>query len=274
MTRKEIIDILDGSHPVFGGLVARGMDALILLSAVAIAVETEPNLPSFWRGLLFKFEVLVLAIFTTEYLLRVICTTQKLRYMFSFWGLVDLMTILPAIAFLTPQWQVVRTFRLLRLVRLAKLFRGSHAMERLVNAFQEVRGELAIFGVIAGLMLYVASVGIYIFEHDAQPDVFTSIPQSLWWAVASFTTVGYGDMVPITPGGRIFTTFVLFLGLGVIAVPSAIVTTALLESETNIQKKLAKSGSDLDFDREIPRQDTSGRENDTQIKTAKTTKGE
>jgi voltage-gated potassium channel len=91
-----------------------------------------------------------------------------------------------------------------------------------------------IFAVVSGLMLYVASVGIYIFEHDAQPDVFTSIPVSLWWAVASFTTVGYGDMVPITLGGRIFTTLVLFTGLGIIAVPSAIVTTALLEAEKEL----------------------------------------
>ncbi|UWQ08421.1 ion transporter [Aliiroseovarius crassostreae] len=260
MKRQEVIDILDGSHPTFGGIVARGMDALILLSAVAIALETEPGLPKSLRHVLFGFEVLVLGIFTAEYVLRVICTRPRLRYIFSFWGLVDLLTILPAIALLTPQWQAVRIFRLLRLVRLVKLFRGSHAMERLATAFQEVRGELAIFGIIAGLMLYVASVGIYIFEHDAQPEVFSSIPQSLWWAVASFTTVGYGDMVPITAGGRVFTTFVLFLGLGVIAVPSAIITTALLEADTNIQKKLANSASEAD--------------KENQSKTAQSTKGE
>lgn len=260
MTRREIIDILDGSHPSFGGIVARGMDALILLSAIAIALETEPGLPAALRKFLFGFEVMVLGVFTLEYLLRLICSPRPLRYVFSFWGLIDLLTILPAIALLTPQWQAVRIFRLLRLVRIAKLFRGSHAMERLVTAFQEVRAELAIFGIIAALMLYVASVGIYIFEHDAQPEVFSSIPQSLWWAVASFTTVGYGDMVPITNGGRVFTTLVLFLGLGIIAVPSAIITTALLEADTNIQKKLANSASEA--------------EKEPQTKTAQSTKGE
>lgn len=249
MTRQDIIDILDGTHPSFGGVVARGIDGLILLSALAIALETEPGLPQWLRHFLFGFEVFVLAIFTAEYVLRVICTRHRMRYILSFWGLIDLMTILPALTLLTPQWEAVRLFRLLRLVRLAKLFRGSHAMQRLVYAFREVRGELMVFGIIAGMMLYVASVGIYIFEHDAQPDVFSSIPQSLWWAVASFTTVGYGDMVPITNGGRIFTTFVLFLGLGVIAVPSAIITTALLDSDSKIQKKLAKSV--LDAEKEI-----------------------
>lgn len=265
MTRSEIIDILDGRVRVgrqYGGGInmAWAMDGIILLSALAIAIETIPELPELIRTWLFRFEILVLVVFTAEYLLRLTCSKRPLKYAFSFWGIVDLLTVLPAIALLTPQWQVVRTFRLLRLVRLVKLFRGYHAMERLVFALREVRGELVIFGIIAAMMLYVASVGIYIFEHDAQPDVFTSIPESIWWAVASFTTVGYGDMVPITTGGRIFTTIVLFIGLGVIAVPSAIITAALLEAETNIQKKLAESDVEA--------------EKGNNSKTAKTTKGD
>ena len=234
MTRHEIIEVLDGYHPKLGNTVALGMNGLILLSALAIALETEPSLPEGLRKGLFGFEVVLLGIFTIEYILRLTCSPRPFKYAFSFWGLVDFLTIVPAIALLTPQWQVVRAFRLIRLVRLLKLFRTSRALNRLIQAMHEVRGELMIFGVVSGLMLYVASVGIYIFEHDAQPDVFTSIPVSLWWAVASFTTVGYGDMVPITLGGRIFTTLVLFTGLGIIAVPSAIVTTALLEAEKEL----------------------------------------
>nr|WP_275116236.1 ion transporter [Aliiroseovarius subalbicans] len=228
---------MDGYHPKIGNGVALGLNALIVLSAIAIAMETVPSLPPALRAGLFGFEIVLLGVFTLEYLLRVICSPRPLKYIFSFWGLVDLLTILPAIALMTPQWQAVRAFRLIRLVRLLKLFRSSKALERLVFAFREVKGEMMIFSVVAGLMLYIASVGIYIFEHDAQPENFSSIPMSLWWAVASFTTVGYGDLVPITAGGRIFTTFVLFIGLGIIAVPSAIVTTALLEAETNIQKR-------------------------------------
>ncbi|WP_300520461.1 ion transporter [Aliiroseovarius sp.] len=237
MTRHEIIEVLDGYHPKVGAGVAWAMNALIVLSAIAIALETEHALPLALRKGLFNFEIVLLGIFTLEYLLRLTCSPRPLKYAFSFWGLVDFLTIVPAIALLTPQWQVVRALRLIRLVRLLKLFRTSRALTRLVFAFRQVRGELLIFGVSTGLMLYVSAVGIYIFEHDAQPEVFTSIPVSLWWAVASFTTVGYGDMVPITPGGRIFTTLVLFTGLGIIAVPSAIITTALLEAETNLQKR-------------------------------------
>jgi len=234
LTRHEIIEVLDGYHPKTGNTVALVMNGLILLSAIAIALETEPSLPAKVRSGLFWFEIALLCVFTVEYLLRLTCSPRPFKYAFSFWGLIDFLTIVPAIALLTPQWQVVRAFRLIRLVRLLKLFRTSRALNRLIQAMHEVRGELMIFGVVSGLMLYVASVGIYIFEHDAQPDVFTSIPVSLWWAVASFTTVGYGDMVPITLGGRIFTTLVLFTGLGIIAVPSAIVTTALLEAEKEL----------------------------------------
>ena len=234
MKRAGIIALLDGTHDRYGGLVSHTVHAITVLSAVAIALETEPRLPPSVQSLLFGFEIFVVAVFATEYILRLIFSPQPLRYAFSFWGMVDLMAFLPAIALLTPQWQVLRV---LRLVRLFKLFRASHALDRLVEAMRQVRGELFVFGVIAALMLYVSAVGIYLFEHQAQPEVFSSILTSLWWAVASFTTVGYGDMVPITLGGRLFTTLVLFIGLGIIAVPAAIVTAALLEAETNIRKR-------------------------------------
>jgi voltage-gated potassium channel len=234
MTKAEIIDILDGTHERHGGLVAHTIHALTFLSAIAIAVETEPGIPHMVQNWLYHFEVMLIVVFTIEYLLRLYASPRPLTYALSGWGLVDLFAILPAIALLTPEWQVVRAFRL---VRLFKLFRGSHSLNRLATAVNSVRGELLLFGAGAAVMLYVSAVGIYLFEHDAQPEVFTSIITSLWWAVASFTTVGYGDMVPITAGGRLFTAFVLFIGLGIIAVPAAIVTTALLEAETNIRKR-------------------------------------
>ena len=234
LTRSGINAALDGTHPRFGGRVSHAILVLIGLSAIAIALETEPGIPAGLRHALFAFEMVALVLFALEYLLRIWSATDRWGYIFSFWGLVDLISFLPAIAFFTPQWQVVRA---LRLVRLLKLFRSSRSLDRLAVALREVRGELFVFGVISALMLYVSAVGIYLFEHEAQPEVFRSILTSLWWAVASFTTVGYGDMVPITAGGRLFTTFVLFIGLGIIAVPAAIVTTALLESETNIRRR-------------------------------------
>lgn len=234
MKRADIIALLDGTHHRYGGVVSHSIHAITVLSAIAIAVETEPNLPAQIQRWLLRFEVFVVAVFLVEYVLRLFATPKPLRYALSLWGIVDLLAFLPAIALLTPQWQVVRA---LRLVRILKLFRASRSLDRLVEAMRQVRGELFVFGVISALMLYVSAVGIYLFEHEAQPEMFSSIPASLWWAVASFTTVGYGDMVPVTFGGRLFTTVVLFIGLGIIAVPAAIVTTALLEAETNIRKR-------------------------------------
>ncbi|MEJ1990979.1 MAG: ion transporter [Maritimibacter sp.] len=238
MTKAEIIQLLDGEHERHGGRVALTIHVLTFLSAIAIALETEPGIPALIQRSLYHFEVFLIVVFTVEYLLRLYASPSRLSYALSGWGIIDLFAILPAIALLTPEWQVVRAFRL---VRLFKLFRGSQSFNRLAMALRSVQGELMIFGVASALMLYVSAVGIYLFEHDTQPEVFTSILTSLWWAVASFTTVGYGDMIPITPGGRLFTTVVLFVGLGIIAVPAAIVTTALLEAETNIRKRRTHS---------------------------------
>ncbi len=231
MRRADIIGLLDGTHIRHGRWPALALNGLILVSAIAIAMETMPELPDNIRAILGRVEIVILVIFAVEYVARVICSPRPLRYIFSFWGLIDLLAVLPLLAVLNPEWVAVRVLRLLRLIRLLKLFRTSRALDRLAHAFAEVRGELTVFGVLAGLVLYVSAVGIYIFEHPVQPEEFSSIPKSLWWAVASLTTVGYGDLVPITLGGRIFTTLVLFVGLGVVAGPAAIVTTALLEAD-------------------------------------------
>ncbi len=247
MTRRDVIEILDGHHGQVGRRVAFVLHALILLSALAISLETVESFPPAIHNALFYFEIFILTVFVTEYILRVICSARPLRYIFSFWGIIDLLACLPALLLIQEEWQAIRTLRLIRLVRLFKLFRTSLAFDRLTRAFAQVRGELIIFAILASLVLYVSAVGIYLFEHETQPDAFSSIPMSLWWAVASLTTVGYGDLVPITTGGRIFTTFVLFIGLGVVAVPAAIVTAALLETQTapkRVKKKKKKKHTD------------------------------
>jgi voltage-gated potassium channel len=217
--------------------VAWFLSLVIAASAISISIETTPHLTSEHRAWLQLFERGVLIVFSAEYIARVFCSPKPLRYMLSFWGIIDLLSCLPILAIISPQWAVLRTLRLMRVLRLLKLFRSSRALDQLAHAIAEVRDELIIFVVLAVIMLYISAVGIYTFEHDAQPEVFASIPHSFWWAIASFTTVGYGDMFPITLGGRVFTSFILFIGLGVVAVPAAIVTTALLEAETDIQPK-------------------------------------
>nr|WP_255553390.1 ion transporter [Maritimibacter sp. DP1N21-5] len=239
-----MLQILDGSHPRLGRSVAFALDALIVLSAIAIAVETVPGLPEGWRFALLVFEDVVIFTFATEYVLRLLSAPRKRDYVLSFWGIVDLLAWLPAALLFVPSMQAIRVLRLIRLLRLIKLFDTAPALHRLARAFSKVRAELVVWGVLSALLLYVAAVGIYVFENPAQPEVFSSIPASLWWSVVSFTTVGYGDMFPITPGGRIMTTFMLFIGLGIFAVPAAIVTTALLEAETNVRPRSERGQAD------------------------------
>jgi voltage-gated potassium channel len=115
----------------------------------------------------------------------------------------------------------------MRLFRILKLTRHSEAIARFTRAIRQIRAELVVFGGFTGVLLYVASVGIYYFEHGDQPDKYSSIFDALWWAVATLTTVGYGDTYPITIGGRFFTFVILLIGRGVVAVISGMLASAL-----------------------------------------------
>jgi len=204
---------------------------LIILSAVAFAVSTVPDLnPTLLRGLEL-FEIFVVLAFFLEYCLRLFAAKYRLKYALSFWGIIDLLAWAPAVLFSAGGTTTVRILRLIQVVRLLKILRYSRALSRLGVAFKEVREELIVFLVVAVFLLYLSSVGIYFFEHVAQPDVFTSIPSSFWWAMVTLTTVGYGDIVPVTLGGRFFTTVILFLGMGVFAVPAGVIASALIGQE-------------------------------------------
>jgi voltage-gated potassium channel len=123
--------------------------------------------------------------------------------------------------------RAVRALRLLRLLRILKLARYSSAIGRFQRAVALAREELVVFLGIAVMLIYLSAVGIYYFEHEAQPDLFASVFHSLWWAVVTLTTVGYGDAFPVTLGGRMFTFAVLMAGLGIVAVPTGLLASAL-----------------------------------------------
>ena len=147
--------------------------------------------------------------------------------LFSFFGIIDLVSILPFYLSTGIDLRSLRAFRLLRLFRLLKLARYSAAMQRFHRAFIIAREELILFGACALIVLYLSAVGIYYFENPVQPDHFASVFHSLWWATCTLTTVGYGDVNPIIPGGRIFTFFILIIGLGIVAVPTGLFASAL-----------------------------------------------
>ena len=200
---------------------------LIVVSAVSFAIETLPGLSSTMIRLLAISEAVIIGVFTAEYLLRLYLSQKKLSFVFSFYGLIDLAAVLPFYLALGLDLRSLRIFRLARLAILLKIFRFSKAARRFQLAFKLVKEEILVFGLFSLALIYLSAVGIYHFEHEAQPEVFVSVFDGIWWATVTLTTVGYGDVVPITTGGKVFTFFVFIVGLSMIAVPSGLVASAL-----------------------------------------------
>lgn len=199
---------------------------LIILSLVCFTIETVSGLQPETYELLNILEIVFVGIFTLEYLARIYFSKQKLKFIFSFFGLIDLIAILPFYLSLGFDLRTIRAVRFIRVFRLLKLTRYNKAVNFLRDAFRESKEELIVFSFLASALLYLTSVGIYYFEKDLQPDEFGSVPQALWWSVVTLTSVGYGDVTPISTAGKIFTSIILFLGIGLISVPSAILVAA------------------------------------------------
>lgn len=206
---------------------------LIISSIITVTFETLPDLSPAAKQAFYIFEVITVVLFTIEYVLR-IATAPKIRgYIFSFHGIIDLIAILPfylAIGFgllAGFDLRAVRAFRLFRIFRILKLARYDGAIARFGKAVSYAKEEIMIFLFATIILLYLSAVGIYYFEHEVQPEKFGSIIHSLWWAIITLTTVGYGDVVPMTLGGKLFTFVILVCGLGVVAVPAGIVSSAL-----------------------------------------------
>lgn len=206
------------------------IQSLIVLSICSFSVETLPDLSPEFRRILQGIEVITVAIFTIEYLLRIALAENRLRFIFSFFGIIDLCAILPFYIASGIDLRSLRAFRLLRLFRVLKVVRYNKAIRRLHKALSLVREELMMFFGISLLLLYLSAVGIYYFENEAQPEAFASIFHCLWWALTTLTTVGYGDVYPVTLGGRIFTFFILMIGLGFVAAPCGMLASALTEA--------------------------------------------
>ncbi|MEC9261263.1 MAG: ion transporter [Pseudomonadota bacterium] len=221
MSNNSSTTILDSS--VFSVIIT----GLILFSVVTFSMETLPDLSARQRQWLRYAEYVIVSLFTLEYIIRIYLARDQLKFIFSFYGVVDLVAILPFFLAFTVDLTTLRLLRLLRLARLIKLARYNTAFHRFTRALYMAKEELVIFTLASFVLLYLSAVGIYHFEHAAQPDVFRSIFDSLWWSVATLTTVGYGDIYPITLGGKLFTFCVLMIGLGLIAVPTGIVASAL-----------------------------------------------
>lgn len=203
------------------------IQALIFLSLIAFSIETLPNLPEWIINLLKAFETFCIYIFLAEYVLRVFVSKKPFNYIFSFYGIIDFLAIAPYFISSFVDLRFLRAFRIFRIFRVLKLVRYNKAIRRVTIAAKEVKEEVALFLIATLILIFIVSAGIYFFENEAQPDKFQSVFHSMWWTIVTLTTVGYGDVYPITVGGKIFTFFILILGLGIVTIPAGLVASAL-----------------------------------------------
>jgi len=212
--------------------------ALIITNAISVTLETIPGINTQLATTLWWFEAVSTGIFIVEYLARVwTCVEQhhlsrpvagRLRFMAQPLSLLDLVAVL---TYWTP-WDL-RFLRIVRLVRLLKVFHlyeFEAALDRLSVSLSRRKELLLVSVVLMVAFVYLAASLLYQFEHARQPEVFSSVPATFWWASVTFNTIGYGDVVPVTSLGRLFASLVSVFGIGVFALPTAIVIASIIES--------------------------------------------
>ena len=212
---------------------------VIAVSVAATVLETVPAFEDRLRREFDLVEVIAVAFFTIELGLRLWAANApmarfgtrrhpRVAYLFSPSGLIDLLSVVPFYLGAT-NLLVLRSFRLVRVFRVLKLTRQARAMSLIGQAIRARRHELVSLAIIVGLALLISATIMYSAEHEAQPERFGSIPQSLWWAVATLTTVGYGDLYPATVLGRVCASFIMILGIALVALPTGLLGSAMYE---------------------------------------------
>lgn len=226
-------------HPGRGKWLNRFLAILILANVVAVALETVPELFAGYENYFVTFEAASTLIFLVEYLARLWCSVEQPRYAAPLrgrlrWALspVSLLDLVVIATYFAPV-----DLRFLRLARLLRLFRVLH-MDRLAATYERLRASiaarkdlLAVSGVLMLMALFSSAALLYICEHAAQPKVFSSIPATLWWSVVTLTTVGYGDIYPVTVMGKLCAALTAVFGIGIFALPAAILTGAVIEAD-------------------------------------------
>jgi voltage-gated potassium channel len=241
--KRRTYEILEVSSP--GDKPSRIFDifiiTLIFLNVVAVVLETVQSLSVLHRSFFRSFELVSVIIFTVEYILRLwSCSVSpkyrnpilgRLRFILTPLALVDLFAVLP---FYLPMLikldlRFLRAVRLIRIFRLFKIGRYSESMKLFGRVLKAKKEQLIITLFAVFILLTVASSLLYYVENEAQPEAFSSIPSTMWWGVSALTTVGYGDMYPITPIGKLLGAIISLLGIGLFAMPTGILSAGFVE---------------------------------------------
>jgi len=208
---------------------------VILLSILVTMLDSVLRLNLKYGQLFYTLEIVFTALFTIEYLFRYYCSPRKLSYVFSFFGLIDLLSILPLyISFFIPGvagLSILRGLRVLRVFRILKLTQYSHASRHLSTALKSSWPKISVF--LLTILTAVLIIGALMYLVEGRQNGFTSIPKSVYWAVVTMTTVGYGDLVPKTELGQFISIVLMILGYGVIAVPTGVVSSELMGAMRN-----------------------------------------
>ena len=214
----------------------------ILASILFVMLESVPGLPKAWYSFFTRAEWVITILFTIEYLLRIISIKQPKHYIFSFYGLVDLVAIFPLYLSLvisgTSALATLRALRLLRVFRILKITRYIKEGHRLKEALRLSKPKILVFLFTVIIVSMIAGTLMYLIEGDESG--FTSIPRGIYWCIVTLTTVGFGDITPITPLGQFIASVIMIMGYGIIAVPTGIVSvayakTSIPEPELNTQ---------------------------------------
>ena len=225
-------NIIFKADTFYGRLFDEILLVLILASIVVVMLESMAEFRAAHHGLLLYAEWIITILFLIEYILRIISSPRKRKYIFSFFGIIDLMAILPAfISLLTPGLQplvVIRAIRLLRDDRILKLTRYLKAGNMLIISIRSSFRKIFIFMIFVLILVLLLGSIMYVVEDGKNG--FYSIPLSIFWAVITLTTVGYGDIVPVTGLGKFIATFIMLLGYSIIAIPTGIVSIEMTRS--------------------------------------------
>ena len=229
-----------------------GLLVAILVSVVTVVLESVAEVRREYGAVLKAVEWGLTAVFTLEYVLRLVAVDRPARYVRSFFGLVDLVAIVPTyLALLVPEahsLMVIRAVRLLRVFRILKLGQFLGEAQLLVFALRASRRKITVF--LGGIVTIVVIVGTLMYVIEGEEHGFTSIPTSMYWAVVTMTTVGYGDIAPRTPVGQLLAALLMILGYGIIAVPTGIVSVELANAGRAVSRQACPScggeGHDVD----------------------------
>ncbi|MDB4297325.1 ion transporter [Flavobacteriaceae bacterium] len=214
---------------------------LILLSVSIAMLESVASINQTYSSLFYILEWGITILFTIEYILRVLTVNKPLKYIFSFYGLIDLLSTLPKyigiFIFETKGLSILRALRLLRIFRILKLVRFLGASNTLINSLKASRAKIGVFLYVVVIFSILLGTLMYLVEGNADSG-FTSIPKSIYWTIVTMTTVGYGDIAPATTLGQIIASIVMVLGYGILAVPTGIVSAEFVQQKkinTNTQ---------------------------------------